>query len=116
MLERKDPHDVLSQLGMTLEDFASSVFLTGTTGSGKTSVMKILAYAVLNLGSGCLWACTKANEAANAEAVIQATVMRDRLLRLVPGRFTFNFRILSFRDQAAHLRALLVCFNGSMKC
>jgi len=91
MFRQLPRHDVLGQLGMTLEDVASSVFLTGTTGSGKTSVMKILAYSVLNFGVGCLWACAKASEAANAAAVIGATVMRDRVLRLVPGQFTFNF-------------------------
>lgn len=91
MFRRRSPPGILNQLGMSLEDCASSVFLTGTTASGKTSVMKILVHAVLNRYVGCIWACTKANEGANAAKVIGASVMRDRLLHLTPGHFTFNF-------------------------
>ncbi len=76
---------------MDLLQICSGMFLLGTTGSGKTSVLRILMQAILNHHVSCLWCCVKQDEADNAQAVIESTVMRDRLLRLRPGEFTFNF-------------------------
>ncbi|RCS46476.1 hypothetical protein DTL42_16090 [Bremerella cremea] len=89
--------DSLDLLGISLEDVCSHIFAIGGTGSGKTSVLKILLRDILRRGGpniGCLWCCVKPDEAANACRVIELAGAQDRLLILVPGEFTYNF--LSF--------------------
>lgn len=86
--------DALDLLGMTLEDVSSHIFAIGATGSGKTSVLKILLRDILRRGGpsvGCLWCCVKPDEAANARRVIELAGALNRLLHLVPGQFTYNF-------------------------
>ena len=82
---------VLDALGLQLEDICSGVFCFGATGSGKTSVNRVLMQAILNHYVTCLWGCVKGEEADNAQAIITSSVMRERLVRLAPGGFTFNF-------------------------
>ena len=86
--------DSLDLLGMTLEDVCSHIFAIGGTGSGKTSVLKILLRDILCRGGssiGCLWCCCKPNENINALRVIKLAGADDRLMHLVPGKFTYNF-------------------------
>lgn len=83
---------VLSMLGLSdLYALCSHIFLIGGSGSGKTSVMKLLMREIIDRGVGCVWGCVKTDEAANAIQVIRSTSMSDRLLHLVPGEFCFNF-------------------------
>ncbi len=91
MFFRSRRRDVLAELGMSIDDICSHVFAIGASGSGKTSILRILMTAILNHGVGCIWCCVKADEAANAIQVIRGTKMRHRLRHLVPGKFTFNF-------------------------
>lgn len=81
----------LADLGLRIEDASSHFWLIGTTGSGKSTVLRIFTVDLLNHGFGCVWCCVKGDEADSAVAVIESTVMRDRLLRLRLGEFTFNF-------------------------
>lgn len=89
-------------LGLDIQDICSGVFAMGTTGSGKTSVLRILLKWVLNhpfhpsyrgpvRDISALWCCCKADEADNAESVITTTAKSSAMRRLSPGNFTFNF-------------------------
>ena len=92
-----------------LRSLCSHMFLIGSSGSGKTSVIKILMREILDKGVGCLWGCVKNDEAENAIGVIKSSAMRNRLIHLVPGKFTFNFlayelnRVGGTPDSAARL-------------
>lgn len=93
----------LDRIGLQPIDACSNWFACGTTGSGKTSLLRKLMQALINhphhrryrgpiRGVSGLWCCVKNDEAANAIDVLGQTVMHDRILRLVPGNgFTFNF-------------------------
>ena len=82
----------LAALGLDeLADLCSHIFLIGGSGSGKTSCLKIIMQEIISRGVGCVWGCVKNDEAANAINVINSTPMRDKLVHLIPGEFTFNF-------------------------
>lgn len=86
--------DTLDLLGMSLEDVSSHIFAIGGTGSGKTSVLKILLRDIIRRGGtsiGCLWCCVKPDEAVNASRVIEMAGASERLMHLTPGKFTYNF-------------------------
>lgn len=85
------PYDVLHRLGLTEHDLCRHFFLCGETGSGKTSVLRILLKAFLwMVYPGGVHCCVKADEAHWICKLVRTTPMRDRLLHLVPGQFTFN--------------------------
>ncbi|MEZ6098152.1 MAG: hypothetical protein R3E01_04200 [Pirellulaceae bacterium] len=92
----------MDRFGLELEDVCSGIFAFGTTGSGKTSVLRLLMDDIVNTpfqrhyrgpvqAVAGLWCCVKKDEADNALAVLGHTGMRDRVQHLVPGHFTFNF-------------------------
>ncbi|MCA9178414.1 MAG: type IV secretion system DNA-binding domain-containing protein [Planctomycetales bacterium] len=86
--------DTLTQLGMSSEGVCSHLFLVGGTGAGKTSVLRLLMRDILKRGSqgvGVLWAAVKPDEFDNAERVAKAARCQDRLVRLTPGAFRYNF-------------------------
>ncbi|MCA9194633.1 MAG: hypothetical protein KDB03_22835 [Planctomycetales bacterium] len=89
-------------LDIDLLDLCAGLFILGTTGSGKSSALRILANWILNhpfhpayaglVKDICvLWCCCKVDEADAAERVIAATAKRDYLVRLRPAEFAFNF-------------------------
>ncbi len=85
------PANVIDYLGITAQDLSRHFFLCGETGSGKTSVLRILLEAVLNrYRPGGLHCCVKADEAEWICELIESTSMRDRLLHLQLGKFHFN--------------------------
>lgn len=86
-----EPDAVLHNLGLTAHDLSRHFFFCGETGSGKTSVIRILLSAYLWLECpGALHCCVKKDEAEWICALVRSTPMADRLLHLVPGQFTFN--------------------------
>lgn len=74
----------------SLPKLTSHIFLMGASGSGKSSLLKLLMRELLNSGLGCVWFSVKSSEPEEAIAVIKSTQMRNRLIHLVPGQFTFN--------------------------
>lgn len=88
---RPPSRDALDALGMSVEDACSHLFLVGTTGSGKSSILRIVMQAMLQRAVSVVWSCVKNGEADEAQKIIRSTIFRDRLLRLTPGHFTFNF-------------------------
>lgn len=86
--------DSLDKLGMSIEDACSHILAIGGTGSGKTSVLKILLIDILRRGGrnvGCLWAGVKPDEVENFKKIIAAAGAKDRMMILTPGLFTYNF-------------------------
>lgn len=68
----------------------SHLFLMGASGSGKSSAIRRIMPELLDAGHSCIWFGVKASEAQTALDVIGSTRMRDRLIHLRPGSFTFN--------------------------
>ena len=62
----------------------------GASGSGKSSLIKRLMKELLNEGMGVVWFSVKTSEPNEAIQIIHSSKMKDRLLHLVPGQFTFN--------------------------
>lgn len=90
-MTESEPWEVLNRLGLTEHDLSRHFFLCGETGSGKTSVLKILLEAYLWLACpGAVHCCVKADEADWVCELVESTPMHDRLMRLVPGQFTCN--------------------------
>ncbi len=82
---------LLSYLGLTQQDLTRHFFLCGETGSGKTSVLRLLLKAVLNqFYPGGLHCCVKADEAEWVCQLVRKSAMRERLLHLRLGEFRFN--------------------------
>lgn len=81
----------LSKLGLTTpRSLTSHLWLTGGSGSGKSSLLELIMHDVLDMGVSCMWFGVKSDEADSAVRIIEASRQRDRLIRLVPGEFTFN--------------------------
>lgn len=88
----KQQPSILDELGISDSVLAAGIFLTGAIGAGKTSVIRLLETAILNrFTPGLIHCCVKQDEGDNAESIIKNSVMKDRCIRLIPGRFTFNF-------------------------
>ncbi|QDS91435.1 AAA-like domain protein [Roseimaritima multifibrata] len=83
--------DSLKMLGLSTEDICSHIFAIGASGSGKTSLLKILMEDIIRRDVSVLWACVKADESENAIRVIKKAGKEHKLKHLVPGKFTFNF-------------------------
>ena len=87
---RRQP--TMRKLGIpSLASLCSHFLALGSSGSGKTSVIKLLMQDVFDLGASCVWGCAKSDEAQNAIDVISKSKMKQHLLHLVPGKFRFNF-------------------------
>lgn len=117
--EDDSPETVLDYLGMTAADLSSHVFLCGQTGSGKTSVIKMLLEAVLWLVlPGAVHCCVKADEADWICKLVRRTPLRSRLMRLIPGQFTFNFAAFECGREGgspATLARLLMRLNQQLR-
>ncbi len=86
-----EPDAILRRLGLTEHDLSRHFFFCGETGSGKTTVMRILLEAYLWLVCpGAVHSCVKVDEAEWICALVRSTPMRNRLMHLIPGQFTFN--------------------------
>lgn len=86
--------DSLDLLGMSLDDVCSHVFAIGGTGSGKTSVLRILLIDILLRGGtsvGGLFAAVKPDEFSNVRRIIEDGNALSRLVHLKAGSFTYNF-------------------------
>jgi len=82
---------LLKDLGLTPRDLPSHFFLCGATGVGKTSVLRLLLAAFIEwVAPGAIHGCVKADEADWICDIVTQSRMKNRLLRLVPGQFTFN--------------------------
>ena len=89
--ESQEPEWILSYLGLTASDLCRHFFFCGETGSGKTSVIRILLEAYLWLECpGAMHCCVKADEAEWVCDLVRSTPMANRLIHLIPGEFTFN--------------------------
>ncbi|MEM8669444.1 MAG: TraM recognition domain-containing protein [Planctomycetota bacterium] len=89
---------------MSLDDICSHVFAIGGTGSGKTSVLKILLIDILRRGGngvGGIFAAVKPDEYANIHRILAEAQALDRLIHLQPGRFTYNFLSFELTKTAA---------------
>lgn len=83
--------DLLDYLGLRVTDLSSHLFFCGQTGSGKTSLLRLILREYIRLVSlGAVHCCVKADEADWICRLIASTHMRKRLVRLIPGQFTFN--------------------------
>lgn len=81
----------LAKLGLTSpRSLTSHIWLTGGSGSGKSSLIELIMRDVLDMGVSCLWFGVKTSEAVEASRIIGESRQRDRLIRLVPGAFTMN--------------------------
>ena len=81
----------LSKLGLTTpRSLTSHLWLTGGSGSGKSSLLELIMHDVLAMGVSCMWFGVKSDEADAAVRIVSESRQRDRLIRLVPGEFTFN--------------------------
>lgn len=81
----------LTKLGLTTpRSLTSHIWLTGGSGSGKSSLLELIMHDVLDMGVSCMWFGVKSDEADAAVRIISESHQRDRLIRLVPGKFTFN--------------------------
>ncbi|MCD0458128.1 type IV secretion system DNA-binding domain-containing protein [Roseiconus lacunae] len=96
--------DSLDMLGMLMEDVCSHVFAIGGTGSGKTSVLKILLRDILRRGGpnvGGIFAAVKPDEFSNIYGILSAANALDRLVHLRPGMFRYNFLAFELTQTAA---------------
>ena len=83
--------DLLDHLGLSELDLSSHLFFCGQTGAGKTSLLRLILKAYLwRVSPGAIHCCVKADEADWICELVSSTHMRDRLIRLIPGQFTFN--------------------------
>ena len=99
-LFRRRRQNPLGMLGLSdAASLCSHLFLMGGSGSGKTSILRILMSEIINRGVGCLWLCVKNDEAQNAIGVINSTTMRDRLIHLAPGQENCRFNFLAWELQ-----------------
>ena len=86
--------DSLDMLDMSLTDICSHVLAIGGSGSGKTSVLKVWLVDVFRRGGksvGAIVAAVKADEWDNMQAIAKRAGVTNRLVRLAPKTFTFNF-------------------------
>lgn len=85
--------DTLDMLGISQADLCSHVLAIGGSGSGKTSVMKVLLVDVLRRykNTGSIVAAVKPDEMDNWRNIAQLAGVSNRLVRLAPKTFTYNF-------------------------
>lgn len=86
-------HDSLDMLGMSQEDLCSHVLAIGGSGSGKTSVLKVLLVDIFRRyqRTGAIVAAVKPDEFENMRRIAELAGVSTRLVRLAPSTFTFNF-------------------------
>lgn len=99
--KRRNSNEI-DRLNLEILDICSGLFAMGTTGSGKTSVLRLLMQSIVDYpyqrhyrgpvkSVAGLWCTVKEDECENALSVLGKTKMRDRVKHLVPGEFTYNF-------------------------
>lgn len=91
---RRRKRDSLDQLGLRPIDLCSHVLLMGGSGSGKTSVLKIMLVDIFRRGGdriGALFAAVKADDWEMVQRVARLAGVSNRLVRLSKSTFTYNF-------------------------